>query len=52
MEAVLRQHKPFAAAYRHMHEVELEQNCLAEEHGKQPSNVRMYLLEGCRDPRR
>ena len=47
---VLYQHNPFAAAYRNMYEVELEQNCLGKEHGKQPPNVRMYLLEGSRDP--
>ena len=46
---VLRQHNPFAAAYRYMYEVELEKNCLRKEHGKQPPNVRMYLLEGSRD---
>ena len=52
IEPVLRQHNPFAAAYRHMYEVELEQNRLAEANGEEPPNVRMYLLEGRRDPRR
>ena len=35
-----------------MYEVELEQNRLAEANGEEPPNVRMYLLEGRRDPRR
>ena len=48
---VLHQHNPFAAAYRNMYEVELEQNCLGKEHGEQPPNVGMYLLEGSQDPR-
>ena len=52
IEPVLRQHNPFAAAYRHMHEVKLEENTLAEANGEEPPNVRMYLLEGRRVPRR
>ena len=52
IKPVLRQHNPFAAAYRHMYEVELEQNCLANANGEEPPNVRMYLLEGRWGPRR
>ena len=35
-----------------MHEVEVEQNRLAKANGEEPPIVRMYLLEGRRDPRR
>ena len=52
IEPVLRQHNQFAAAYRHMYEVEVEQNRLAEANGEEPPIVRMYLLEGRRDPRK
>ena len=52
IKPVLRQHNPFAAAYRHMFEVELEQNRVAEVNGEEPPNVRMYLLEGRQDSRR
>ena len=41
IEPVLHQHNPFAAAYRHMYEVELEQNSLAEANGEEPPNVRL-----------
>ena len=52
IKPVLRQHNPFVAAYRHMYEVEIEQNCLAEANGEETPIVRMYLLDGRRDPRR
>ena len=52
IEPVLHQHNPFAADYRHMYEVELEQNCLAEANQEEPPNVRIYLLKGTWDPRR
>ena len=52
IKPVLRQHNPFAAAYRHMYEVELEQNRFAEANEEEPPNLRMYLLEGRRDLRR
>ena len=49
---VLRQHYPFAAACRHMYEVEFEQNRLAKVNRKERPNIKMYLLEGRRDTRR
>ena len=52
IEPVLHQHNPFAAAYRHMYEVELEENHLAKANGEEPPKVRMYLLEGRQYPRR
>ena len=52
IEPVLSQHNPFAAAYRHMYEVEVKQNRLAKANGEEPPIVRMYLLEGRRDPRK
>ena len=51
IEPVLHQHNPFAASYRNKYETELEQYCLGKDHRKQPPNVRMYLLEGSRNPR-
>ena len=46
IKPILCEHKPFAAAYKHMYEVEIEQNRLVEANGEEPPIVRMYLLEG------
>ena len=52
IEPDLRQHYPFAAAYRHIYEVEFGQNRLAKVNREERPNIKMYLLQGRRDRRR
>ena len=42
---------PFAAAYKHMHQVEKEENCCANAAGTEPSKITMFYRRG-KDQRR
>ena len=52
IQGVMENHNPFAAAFKHMYEVELEEHRRAEERAEGLPQVQMYFRENHRDPRR
>ena len=52
IQGVMENYNPFAAAFKYMYEVELEEHRRAEERGEELPQVQMYFRENRRDPRR
>ena len=52
IQGEMENHNPFAAAFKYMYEVELEEHRRVEERGEELPQVQMYFRENRQDPRR